>query len=180
MHHNSQKRIHLDNYGYFITTTTHKRFPYFKEKLFCKLLVENLMFAQKLKEFELLGHTTMSDHIHLLIKPNGKYSISQIMQFIKRHFTRDANFVITGEGDIRECRLWGGKYETIQDKLKVHDRFVNKVKERFIQKHKQNQIQFPPFKWQKSFRDHIIRNEKNLYNHLEYIQNNWIKHEATK
>lgn len=179
MHRNSQKRIYLDNYGYFTTTITYKRFPYFKENIFCKLFIEELLLSQKLKKFELYGYTILPDHIHLLIRPSKEYNISKIMQFIKRHFSRDANFVITGEGDIRECRLRGGSYEFLQQKLKCHDQKVRKYHRQFLQKYGNNQIQFPPFKWQKSFRDHIIRNEKDLHNHLLYIQDNHIKHELT-
>ncbi len=176
MHRNSQKRIYLHSYGYFITTITYKRFPYFKERLLCELLSDSLILSQELREFELLGHTIMPDHIHLLIRPNGKYNISRVIQFIKRHFSRNANLVINGEDDIGQCRLRGGSYELSQQKLKHHDQRVKKYHQQFSRKYGRNQILFPSFKWQKSFRDHIIRDEKDLYNHLKYVQFNWIKH----
>jgi len=34
----------------------------------------------------------------------------------------------------------------------------------------------PKFKWQKSFHDHVIRNEKDLEKHYNYTVNNYIKH----
>ena len=172
MHRNSQKRIYLDNYGFFTTIITYKRFPYFQEDIFCKLFTEELLLSQKLKKFELYGYAIMPDHVHLLIRPNGKYNISQIMQFIKRHFSRDANFVITGEGDIRECRLRGGRYEFLQQKLEHHDQKTKKYHQQVLQKYGRHQVKFPLFKWQRSFRDHIVRDERDLHNHLKYIQNN--------
>jgi REP element-mobilizing transposase RayT len=35
---------------------------------------------------------------------------------------------------------------------------------------------FIRFQWQKSFRDHIIRDDRDYYNHLDYIYNNAVKH----
>jgi REP element-mobilizing transposase RayT len=35
---------------------------------------------------------------------------------------------------------------------------------------------FPTFRWQSSFLDHIIRDEDDYLNHLEYIHNNAVKH----
>ena len=98
-HRDSQRRIYLSNRIYFITTNTRNRFPYFKEALLGKLLADGITISEALKEFELMACAIMPDHIHLLVKPNASYNISQIMQFIKRHFTRDVNFVMHGVGD---------------------------------------------------------------------------------
>jgi REP element-mobilizing transposase RayT len=37
-------------------------------------------------------------------------------------------------------------------------------------------IDLPQFRWQKSFRDHLIRNQQDFDNHIEYIYNNALKH----
>jgi len=42
LHRHSQKRFYGEGKIYFITTNTFKRFPYFKEDLFCELFIENL------------------------------------------------------------------------------------------------------------------------------------------
>ena len=36
------------------------------------------------------------------------------------------------------------------------------------------------FKWQSSFRDHLIRDEKDYQNHLEYIKNQPLKHQLAE
>jgi REP element-mobilizing transposase RayT len=38
----------------------------------------------------------------------------------------------------------------------------------------------PYFKWQKSFRDHIIRDDNDFSNHLDYVFNNALKHGLVK
>lgn len=37
-------------------------------------------------------------------------------------------------------------------------------------------IDLPHFRWQKSFRDHLIRDQRDFDNHIEYIYNNALKH----
>ncbi|MCX6796011.1 MAG: transposase, partial [Candidatus Falkowbacteria bacterium] len=70
LHRNSQKRFYNSDYFYFITTVTFKRFPFFKEELFCRLLIDNLLNCKNIKKFKLFAFTILSDHVHLLIKPN--------------------------------------------------------------------------------------------------------------
>ena len=93
-HRNSQKRFYGKDKIYFITTVTHQRFPFFKENLFCKLFVENLRICKELKEFKLYAFIIIPDHVHLLLKSNGKFNISQIMFSIKKQFSHDVNRVI--------------------------------------------------------------------------------------
>lgn len=158
-----------------MTFKTYDNFPYFKEKIFCDIFVENLKLCKELKQFELYAFNILYEHIHLLLKPMGKYNYSQIMQFIKRHATRDINYVIN-EGAIRESRLRGGEYEKFDEIIKNHDMLLKQYRKIFIGKYGKNQYSTPQFKWQKSFHDHIIRNDDDLEKHFNYIINNHLKH----
>jgi putative transposase len=40
--------------------------------------------------------------------------------------------------------------------------------------------QLKKFKWQKSFNDHIIRDDTDFANHIEYIKKQWIKHKLSE
>jgi REP element-mobilizing transposase RayT len=175
-HRNSQKRFYGDCGIYFITTVADKRYPYFKEDLFCELLIENLRLCKELKEVELYAFVVILDHLHLLLKQGENFNISKIMQFLKRHFSRDMNYILnTSEGDIRECRLQGGEYNQFAEIINSHDKKLKAIKGKFINKYTQHH-NFPKFKWQKSFIDHLIRNEKDLLNHLNYVNFNCVKH----
>lgn len=107
LHRNSQKRIYGEDYIYFITTNTQRRFPYFKEKIFCELFVENLRICKELKKFKLYGFVVIPDHVHLLIQPNDEYNISKTMKSLKENFSRNANIImnITNEGETTSSRL---------------------------------------------------------------------------
>lgn len=178
LHRNSQKRIHQENSIYFIVTKTFENFPYFKEQIFCDLFIEDLKICKELKKFKLYGFCLIYDHLNLLIHPNEKFNASKIMQFLKRHISRDINYVIdaNGEGDIRECRLRGGEYNCFSDIVNLHDKNLKQFKNQFIQKYGKNQIIIPKFKWQKSYHDHIIRDEKDFENHYNYTVYNFQKH----
>jgi len=86
LHRNSQKRYYDKNYVYFITIKTNQGHPYFKEKIFCDLLIEEIKICKKLKKFYLYGFCVLYNHVHFLLQPGEEYNISKIMQFIKGAF----------------------------------------------------------------------------------------------
>jgi putative transposase len=163
LHRNSQKRYYIENAIYFITTKTYGGYPYFIDDIFCELFVEELLFCQKLKRFEIYGYKINPDHVHLLIMPN-EYNYSEIIHNLKRTSSLHINQIIGGE-DIYPRLQWTQN--------------LNKYRTQFIEKYGENH-NFPPFKWQKSFHDHIIRNKRDFRNHITYIQRQWLKHGLRK
>jgi len=165
-HRNSQKRVYEENTIYFVTIKTFQNFPYFKEKIFCDLWIEELKLTKRLKKFELYAFCLNYDHSHLLLKPNKEFNISKVMKSLKENFSRDANYIIENyyyEGDTSTYRLrmrnWIRQFQT-----------------QFIQKYGPNQHLAPKFKWQKSFHDYIIRNQNDFEKHYNYAIYNFQKH----
>ena len=161
MHKNSQKRYIDSSFIYFITSSTFNRHPYFKHPLLCDLFIKELKLCKQLKKFELYVFCILPNHIHLLINPNDKFDISKIMKSLKENFSRDVNKLLNpnhsfNAGDTSTCRLP-----------------IN----RFINQNKKHHFTLPKFKWQKSFHDHIMRNEKDFYYHYRYTDYNYRKHE---
>lgn len=93
LHRDSQKRFIFENAIYFVTSKTYHNYPYFREQIFCDLFVANLRLCKRLKGFLLYGWVLNHDHFHLLIQPNDEFNISKVMQFLKRHISRDMNYV---------------------------------------------------------------------------------------
>ena len=196
MHRNSQKRFYNKGHTYFITTKTYQSYPYFEEEIFCELFIEELKLCKKLKGFELYAFGLNYDHFHLVLRPNDEVNISKVMQSIKRNFSRDVNKIIsTNEGDIPQCRRPSGidHHNHIGDNMdyrlqisrdvafrkvgEKHFKILKNLKQQFIQKHGTSQFKFPKFKWQKSFHDHVIRNQKDFDHHCHYAAYNFIKHQ---
>ena len=97
-----QKRIIFKDAIYFVTADTYDFYPYFKERIFCDLFVENLRLCKFLKGFLLYGWVLNYDHFHLLIQPNDEWDISKSMFSIKKQFSHNCN-VIMGYNEFR-CR----------------------------------------------------------------------------
>lgn len=173
LHKNSQKRIIEPNKIYSITTNTFERFPYFENKILCWLFIAQLKMTRLLKNFELYGFCILYEHVHILLRPRGKENISKIMQYLKRHFARNANIITryqnpsSKEGDICKCRL-PREYE-LSSKMNI---YVKSLRNKFAKISNAP----PPFKWQKSYHDHIIRCDKDFWHHYEYITQNLKKH----
>lgn len=162
LHRNSQARIYIENGIYFITTNTYQAYPYFGEDLLCDLLVEDLRHTQNLKDFNIFAYKINPEHMHLLIQPRGKHNHSRIMQTLKTNFARNINDIMG--------------YNDITAKAGVRTpAFIQSYYNQFIRKYG-TEHNIPQFKWQDSFHDHIIRDKDDFHNHVEYIQNQWIKH----
>ena len=61
------------------------------------------------------------------------------------------------------------------DKYKSHFDRLESIRRSF-EANKSPAIDFPHFRWQKSFRDHLIRDQRDFDNHIDYIYNNALKH----
>ena len=191
LHRNSQKRIYAEGATYFVTSVTYHRHAYFNEPLLAELLVCDLWFCRELKEFEIYGYNVLPDHAHLLIQPTGRANYSEIMGTLKRIVARDINDMITGRPFIRNIKSRGDdsnrrlrmnfqKTKTTHANLTIqtcelHFCSLSNLRERFLKKYGVV-ANMRRFRWQKSFRDHIIRNGRDFDNHLDYIYNNAVKH----
>ena len=151
LHRNSQKRFYGKDYTYFVTVVTQNRIPYFEEEIFCEVFYENLKMSIQVKGFMLHGWFLGYDHFHMLLALGDEFNISNIMQFLKRHVSRDVNFLMNEyhEGEIRESRLHNGTFKTLKPIIDVHDKKLKSLQKKFRQKYPhENNIPFPKFQWQ--------------------------------
>ena len=181
-HRNSQKRYYEENSIYFIVTKTFRNFPYFKEPIFCELLIEELKLCKELKKFKLYGFCIIYDHLNLLIHPNNEFNISKVMFSIKKQFSHNANRImgynelLHNEGEQAFVRLRYGGAGDRDESIDNHHKIIDDFHDQFIKKYGRDQIIIPKFKWQKSFYDHIIRNKKDFEYHYNYAVYNFQKH----
>ncbi len=111
-HKNSAKRIYIDSLPVYITTVTQNRFPYFEEEIFCRLFLETLNFSRWVHDFETLAYKINPDHIHLIFQPGKSSNYSEIMQTIKRNFSRDCNDLIFNRSFIRNLNSYRRRFES--------------------------------------------------------------------
>ncbi|MFH1537213.1 MAG: hypothetical protein ABID45_04445 [Patescibacteria group bacterium] len=191
LHKNSQKRIYESNKIYFITLITQDRYNFFNEKIFNQIFINEIDICKYFYNFKLYGYVILLDHIHLMLNPLNN-NISDIIKFVKRHASRDINILIkenfeqNHEGEDRDLRLQKSNKNRFKNLNKIQKQKILWMEEKmkdynFIFQNKYNHNIYPKkFKWQKSFRDHIIRNEVDFKKHIEYIEKNPYKHKIVK
>ncbi|MDZ7798159.1 MAG: transposase [Patescibacteria group bacterium] len=79
----SLKTINIENHAYFVTSKVYYNLEIFVYNKFCQMLINNFKFYRKAKNFKLLGYVIMPNHLHTIIWPQGKNSISDIMRDFK-------------------------------------------------------------------------------------------------
>lgn len=152
-HRDSQHRQYQNNKTYFITFNVYKRREFFKEELFCELFIEELKLIKELKKLKLHAFAINPDHVHLLLTPSQKYNISQIIQSLKRHFSRNTNIILDFvdhplEGEVGQPRFQEG-FNVTNNIFADFDQYVLGLKIKFNQKYPTHNIS--KFRWQKSF-----------------------------
>ena len=205
MDHKSQERIYFEGAKYFVIFNTQDRIKYFVEPIFCEVFVACLRMSKIFYKYDLYAFVVLLEHAHLLLRPEEAKDLSKIMQFLKRNCSRNINFILgyeteeaiyksllrLGEENVlksRKDRILNvsklnknlykkqNKYAGYKEIIGNHYKFLQKLKWEFIKKYSKEQNAFPKFKWQKSFRDHYIRNDKDFDEHVKYIYNNPFKH----
>ena len=106
-HRNSQKRIHIRDGCYFLTSNTKRWYPFFTEKIFCEIFIENLRLCRALKQFRLYGWFLDYNNFHLLIQPGDEWDVSKIMKSLKENVSYMINQIISSstEGETLTSRL---------------------------------------------------------------------------
>ena len=162
-----------------MTCHTQNWIQYFNEPIFCELFIEILKLAKKMKKFDLYAFVVLLEHFHIMFFPHQASDLSKIIQFIKRNFTRNMNFILgyTDEGAINKSLLQlREEYKIHEEIIKIYFKYLIGLRKEFITKYGLNQSQFPKFRWEKFYRDHYIRNTKDFDEHVKYIYNNPFKH----
>ena len=92
------KTINIEGQVYFVTSKIYRNLNIFVYDRFCETVINTLEFMKKQNKFKLLGYIIMPDHLHLVIWPMGKNTISDIMRDFKKYTSRQIiNYAIKSE-----------------------------------------------------------------------------------
>lgn len=199
------KRIYLENYPYFITTNTFKRIPVFFIPECSDLLIRNIDGYRKRYEFKFFGYSILPCHWHSVILPKKPRDISDIIRDIKsytqklvfeylRQNKNNLKFKFICGKDCR-CKIFNGSYgpearhgtETLATRCDASSR-VEQVsapaRSEADYKEYNHEDVLDLLKagrlWQKRFYDHVIRNEQDFHEKMNYIDYNAVKHDLVK
>ncbi|MBI3365048.1 MAG: transposase, partial [Ignavibacteriae bacterium] len=175
-HKDSQRRMSTDGRAVFVTTATYERYPYFHNEILSELFVHDLYFTAEIKEVELYGYAVLPDHAHLLFRPIHEVCYSEVVRSLKTNFSRNANDIVMDR--LHRPAITAG--DVTSRRLQRYEKYLRETLPRLRQKLIETYGEIhciPRFRWQKSFRDHIIRSEEDFHKHLNYIYGNAVKHE---
>jgi putative transposase len=83
-------RFLLEDHCYHVTTKTRGGAPVFEDPANARVIVDALQFVRRDCAY-LLGYAILPDHLHVVVVPRGRYTISQIMQTVKGYTSRVIN-----------------------------------------------------------------------------------------
>lgn len=95
------RRYYIPNAIVFITQVVERRTPIFREQKHIDLLRSTLNNVKSLHPFSTLGYVFLPDHFHLLIRPTGESTFSDIMHSLKPNFTKEYKKLIGLSGSMR-------------------------------------------------------------------------------
>lgn len=129
------KRFYVENYAYFVTTSTYKKRPIFANKRKAEILSHVIYNFRNQKRYLLLSFVIMPDHLHLLLVPSKNHDISEIMHSIKRGSARLINKKFNSSEKIWEPRFFdrvARKEKELVNDIKYI--YFNPVKKRLVKK----------------------------------------------
>jgi len=120
---------------FFVTTNTEKRQQIFRDPGVAHFFLNTLRYYKPLLGFKIYSYVVMPDHIHLLIEPNERYDLSEVMKAIKGSFGRKY-FMMRGErGKVWQRQFFEYSIEDDMDlKRKIQYIFENPVRRGIVKK----------------------------------------------
>jgi len=102
------RRYYVPNSIVFITQVVQDRQQVFGDEVYLALLLSTLRRVKALHPFAMLGYVFLPDHFHLLMKPTGGSTFSQIMHSLKPNFTKAYKQATNTTGSLKfwQKRFW--------------------------------------------------------------------------
>jgi putative transposase len=157
-------RYNLENYCHFVTSKTYRNSKIFSKDEAAGPFIQTIFEVKEKLNVLLLAFVIMPDHIHLMLVPDKRNTISDVMRHIKGRFSRRYNLLSRGMNS--------------PDYAVQNHRAVNSSSSHEPENHRAGNLSLPKSKvWQESFYDHVIRNKKEFVERLNYIYYNPVKAE---
>ncbi len=166
MHKHLPTRWDSTNAWYFVTVVTHERYPYFESEEACRILMDACRSVRERQRYRLGALIIMPDHWHALIKPHENEVIESIVGSIKQkifHASRQTGSAAVEDGATIGVTPHLGATAETNGSAAFHGGSAIKT-----------------IRWQKRFMDHRIRNEKDYFQHLEYMRLNPYRKQLVK
>lgn len=143
---------------YFVTTNTHQRKRWFLDGRNAIITLKNIHQLEERGDVENIAFVIMPDHLHLLFEIVTKKTTSEIMHDVKSHIAHEMSLIQHRQG----CHALSESNSATRSVA------ASGMERKYLRI------------WQRSFYDHVIRDERDLHDHIRYIQYNPVKHGYVK
>lgn len=140
---------------YFITSKTYRNAAILNDTKINMVVLQCIQYQVREKFINLYAWVIVPDHIHILVEVIGKKNISQVMHDLKSYAAHKISPLILQRR--QGFHALSGNAESRSVEASAAGRKYVKI-------------------WQTSFHDHIIRDQRDLHNHIDYIHYNPVKH----
>lgn len=154
-------RFNPENYCHYVTIRTSQGRRPFANGEMARLFISILYKKRARLSFLLIGFVAMPDHIHLLIVPDKRNTISDVVRHVKGAFSRELSRRLR-ENRQASPAVAGGIHPP-RTKLGID------TPGRFRSKNPISKI------WQDSFHDRLVRDPEELCAKLQYMEFNPIR-----
>ncbi len=99
----------MEGYAYFVTTNVYQRQKIFSNSKIADIVLSAIFFLKEKGYYRLYSLVIMPEHLHLIILPQNKKTVSQIMHSLKSYSAKKINNILGRSG-----KIWqDGFYERI-------------------------------------------------------------------
>jgi len=103
--------------AYFMTITVVDWVDVFAKENNRQVIIESLKFCQQSKDLEIFAWCLMSNHLHLIARANGRYTLPEIIRDFKKFTAKKIiNLIMENHGGRREWMLQ--RFKSAADKIK--------------------------------------------------------------
>jgi len=103
------QHINVEGYAYFVTTNVYHGEKIFSNPKIVNIVLSAIFFLKEKGYFRLYSFVVMPEHLHLIILPQNKKTLSQIMHSLKSYTAKKINNLLGQSG-----KIWqDGFYERI-------------------------------------------------------------------
>ena len=103
------KHIELEGHAYFVTTNVYHAEKILSDPRVADIVLSAIFFLRGKEDLRLYAFVIMSDHLHLIILPQGGKTVSQIMHSLKSYTAKKINRLLGRSG-----KVWqDGFYERV-------------------------------------------------------------------
>jgi putative transposase len=153
------RRYYIPNAPVFITAVCYQRKPFLENDVNKELLLSVMRDVKSSKPFSMIAYVLLDDHFHWIIKTCRSGC--------------DQRELPDKTENVRERFA----HPDLQSGIVHFSQIMQSVKLRFVHRFKRVRgIETSISLWQRRFWDHVIRGQKDLSRHLDYIHYNPVKH----